>query len=532
MQLRVLLGCQQCGNKSPLDHLDVQGRFFCTSCGQERMFDEDLWEEKVLPLASAAGDAYWARAGVFPTFEAPRAADDSDDDDEPLVLVRTVVLPKVGVTQTGLELNSSGMAMTGAGVKTCIMSARMTPGHPICPTCHVALQATTLDRGRIKLHCAQCGLDETHVAPGDALGACPDVVGVVAPEHVEGRQAARVEAQAGTAALAVMCPQCGSPLQPATDGGRLTRCTYCGVASLLPSHVAPRGAAAASTVGAPAFWVAFRAPSWARKKLAEIAAQAQRSAPNPYAPGPSAASAPYKPTYNPTYDRPVRPRKKPGGGAPAIQALSAILVMAGAGGAFFLTRAGHSTSSSSKRTKTSARSTHDTSTSKPKPRAPQAVEVATCHCVFGGDGQTAPQIRVAFAGPASDQTDPWHLNVSSLQGFMTMSNHYTTAPHAGAVWPPDDTTVASPLRMGMACDTGVVALVSGKQASAWSTVTGKLKWTAKLPAEVKLPEAIVPTRMGKSDASCAPLTVKTGNAALTLANGKHVSLHLANGRVR
>jgi hypothetical protein len=140
MQLRVLLGCQQCGNKSPLERLDVQGRFFCTSCGQDRMFDEDLWKEQILPLASAVGEAYWARARVFPAFEAPFLADDSDDDDddaEVLELVRTQVLPKVGVSKASMEANCRGMVVSGEGTKTRVMSARLTPGHPLCPTCHV-----------------------------------------------------------------------------------------------------------------------------------------------------------------------------------------------------------------------------------------------------------------------------------------------------------------------------------------------------------------------------------------------------------
>jgi hypothetical protein len=167
-----------------------------------------------------------------------------------------------------------------------------------------------------------------------------------------------------------------------------------------------------------------------------------------------------------------------------------------------------------------------------RPQTPAAIEVDTCHCVFGGDGQTMPQVRVAFAGPAPSQTGPWEMNVSSLLSFVTTSASYTIAPHAGAVWPPDDTAVSSPVRMGVACDTGVAALVSGKQASAWSTIDGKLKWTSKLPAEVKLEASIVPTKMGKSHASCTPLTVSKARAALTLANGRRVSLDLASGAVR
>ena len=58
---------------------------------------------------------------------------------------------------------------------------------------------------------------------------------MIAPEHVEGREVARISAQAGSAALAVVCPRCGSGLQLA-PGARITNCPYCKTTSVVPSR--------------------------------------------------------------------------------------------------------------------------------------------------------------------------------------------------------------------------------------------------------------------------------------------------------
>ncbi len=51
VQLRVELGCVQCGNRSALNTLS-EGVYFCTSCQADRKFDVDLWHEKIIPLSS------------------------------------------------------------------------------------------------------------------------------------------------------------------------------------------------------------------------------------------------------------------------------------------------------------------------------------------------------------------------------------------------------------------------------------------------------------------------------------------------
>ena len=266
--MRVQFGCVQCGEKSPVNHLDVDGRYFCVSCQQDRQFDVDLWHEKIVPLAAATGDHFWSNTRIFPPW--PTVVPDTDWFEEQeawsnladaLPQLLSEFFPRIGIERPRLRAEQEGTVMSAGGVKTATYKVELYPGHPLCPQCKLPFEVQFPERGRAVIRCPGCGMTEAHRTPPEALAKCPDVLAALAPDHVEGRAAARLEPKAGTAALGVMCPQCGSALQ-LTPGNRLCKCSYCGTSSLVPDRVA------GATASEPApWWLAVYSPSTLRRTL-------------------------------------------------------------------------------------------------------------------------------------------------------------------------------------------------------------------------------------------------------------------------
>src|SRR5205823_6286210 len=130
----------------------------------------------------------------------------------------------------------------------------MSPGHPLCAQCKTPLAAQFPSDGVVTTTCSRCNTHETYRAPPAAKAASSDFVAVLAPDHVEGREAARVAPQQGSAALAVVCPKCGSALHLAA-GARMTTCAYCKVTSVVPDQLAAAGAPPPSRPDP--IWLAF-----------------------------------------------------------------------------------------------------------------------------------------------------------------------------------------------------------------------------------------------------------------------------------
>ncbi len=268
VQVRLQFGCVQCQQRSAINHFDIDGRYHCYTCQQERFFDADMWQEQIMPLVAATGDFFWTNARVFPPFPTVIPDEDwfeeqdgwNDIGDVMPVLLRDF-LPHIGLTRPRLTAEREGTVMGAGGIKTATYQVALFPGHPLCGRCHLPYEVAFSERGRVSVRCPGCGVIENHRTPQAALENCPDLLAALAPEHVEGRAAARLEQRPGTAALAVMCPQCGSALQ-VTPGSRLVRCAYCGTSSLVPER---------ATGGAPpvptAWWIAVYAPSSLRRLL-------------------------------------------------------------------------------------------------------------------------------------------------------------------------------------------------------------------------------------------------------------------------
>ncbi len=517
----------QCQRPSPLVRIDMDGRFYCYGCAREMFFDPDLWKESIFFVASGLGDAFWSNLGTFPPWPTNVLDEDAlsdqedrlggDDDVLPHLIQRCAV---VGRTSGGMSIEKGGMSIGGGGMRTRGFAVAMSPGHPLCTQCKSPLHVQTPADGVVTASCARCGTSETYRAPPAAKGACPDLFGVISPEHVEGRETARVMPQQGSAALAVTCPKCGSALQLA-PGARVTNCPYCKTTSVVPDHVASAGAPPPSTPDP--FWLAFRSPSTLRTVLNEDAMKAQAPPPPP----------PQQQERASEHRSPQREERKSGSNPfAAIAGIIPVVLIIGAVLAF-QTGALDSVLHKEKKAEGnhSSKDTPDPVSTKP-PRS-ELVAIASCTCAFG-DGQSTPQIALSILAPPSDGSKSWSLDIERTSGFVSEGRTARFPAQAGAVLPPlADAGAPAPAHMGIACEPGTFVLVADNHATGWSSVNGAWKWNATLPSpSIDAADAgATPTAGTDYAGGCVPLVVKSSSASLTLANGKHVSLSLKDGKV-
>jgi hypothetical protein len=528
VQVRLQVKCLTCQRSSPVNRLALDGRFYCIGCSREMFFDEDIWEEKITPFASALGDAFWSLVGVFPAFPQIPNVDDVDEmeelyddigsdigvDDFDLVQHLFKKCNEVGRETSGLTMShESGMVISGGGMKTGAFSLEMSPGHPLCPQCKTPIGVQVVGEGLVSTSCARCGARENYRAPEDAsdLG----IAAVIASEHVDGREVARVAAQPGSAALAVACPKCGSSLQ-FSPGARIANCPYCKTTSVVPDHVAAAGSPAG--VRPEPIWLGMRSPSPARQAIVEgLQGRAVRN-----------TERANEQSRQQEQARMREEEEKKTGEPPWVGVVMAAGACIAAGVAiYFAVASKHQEASTSS---AAATSTHVTKTAKPPP-APEPVPIGSCKCAFG-DGQSTPQITLQLQAPPSDGSIPWSLEIVRHSGFVEEETGVRLPAAPGALLPPAPDT-AAPDRMGIACDTGIFVLVADKVATGWSSVNGSWKWNATLPSpSVDAVNADVAAMRGSSySGGCVPLAVKNGALALKLANGKHVSLSLKDGKV-
>jgi hypothetical protein len=537
-QVRLSIKCMTCQRASPLTRLDMDGRFFCYGCSRDLFFDVDLWKEDILFSGSAFGDALWANAGTFPPWPKNEPTGDAMDDLAEHVgvdagAILNVVLEKcreMGRSEGGMSIEHGGMSMGSAGTRTRGLAVTISPGHPLCAQCKAPLDTSYPADGVVVAACPRCHTSETYRAPPAAKAMCNELCGVLAPEHVEGRETARIAAQPGSAALAVTCPKCGSGLQLA-PGARITNCPYCKVTSVVPDHIAAAGAPPPA-VPDP-LWLAFRAPSAVRTGLIEAAQTATARA----------SEAANEATQKPPDDSRARKLEEAQRLAKAQQSrnvmvalgiVPAVLVFGG----IFAFQSGaldgvlHREKDKDKKEGQHATDTTPAATKTTKPAKPAPVTITSCTCAFG-DGQSTPQVTLTVQAPPSDGGAGWLLDIEKTSGFISEGRTSKFPVQAGAVLPPL-MGAAAPPHMGIACDTGIFVLVADKIATGWSSVNVAWKWNTTLPAaSIDAADAGATTAPLGTDyaGGCTPLVVKNGAAALSLSNGKHVSLSLKDGKV-
>jgi uncharacterized Zn finger protein (UPF0148 family) len=199
------------------------------------------------------------------------------------------------------------------------------------------------------------------------------------------------------------------------------------------------------------------------------------------------------------------------------------------------------TKSRSKKTSTKAeRSKTTTAATTPAVKTPtppayvENVSIPTCRCAFG-DGQSTPLVTLSLrAAPLTDPSRPFDVRIERQSGFVTETRSAVLSmTNANALSPND--AGALPGHLAVACDPGVYVLVADKTASGWSSVNATLKWTTTLPATVMDgadASAPIPPKGAGFAPYCTPLATQSGNATLTLANGRKATLSLKDGKLR
>lgn len=272
VQVRLELGCTQCGTRSPIDTLDADGRYYCFGCSQERLFDTDLWSEKLVRIAAVVADGFWTNLRIYPPWPPVMPEEDWlndqdgwDDVADMVPQLMTEFLPKIGLERARLTMEQEGTVFGSGGIKTGTYGVALYPGHPLCHGCKTPLEIGFPARGVAEVQCRRCNSVEVHQSPASLLEACPELLAGIATDLVRGRAPARVETQAGTAALAILCPRCGSGLA-LQAGTRVAVCAHCKTASIIPE----RATGVVGKAPAPeAWWLCLYAPSSLRNLLAQ-----------------------------------------------------------------------------------------------------------------------------------------------------------------------------------------------------------------------------------------------------------------------
>lgn len=529
VQLRLAIGCATCQRRSPLARLDMEGRFYCYGCGRDMFFDADLWKEYVLNVASALGDAYWASQRVFTMWPNVTDVDEIAGSDEIEELCDDAVAAhllkkcmEIGRTTGGLTLEKGGMTIGAGGMRTSACAFEMSPGHPLCTKCKTPLSTRVEPDGVASTVCSRCGVRESYRLPPAARSACNDLCGVISTDHVDGRENARVAAQG--AAIAAVCPKCGSGLQLA-PGSRVAQCGYCKTTCVVPEMIALAGA----QPGQPEpFWLAFRSPSAVRAAILAAATSAANEAAEE-----AEEEARERRANDDRESARQREREAQGRAARTGQIVGLVVpfgVAAVVGGAFLFTHSDAFHHGEKDKHEGHGDQPTTTATATATPKRTDPVAIPSCTCSFGGDGQTSPRITVTLEAPPTGGS-AWALDIERQSGFVSEGSTVRLKTRAGALLPPTD---AAPTKLGMACDTGVVVLVADKVATGWSSVNAAWKWNTTLPSPaVEAADAGTSPIAGSDYAGgCTPLAVKNGATALTLANGKHVTLSLKDGKVR
>lgn len=149
------------------------------------------------------------------------------------------------------------------------LSVQAAPGHPVCHSCEVPVEAALRGRGACATRCPRCGDQATYEVPHAALALSPALVAAVADLHRTDRPQARTTT-GQTGILALSCPSCGGNLRPAAAGApgadsRLYACAYCNATCVVPHHAAARARDARPEPDV--WWLLMRGPSSLRASL-------------------------------------------------------------------------------------------------------------------------------------------------------------------------------------------------------------------------------------------------------------------------
>ena len=241
--------CSACGMQSPLASVELGGQVECMRCGLVQSFDVAQWTD-------ALGHAH-----DVADLSGPNPEGQNPIPGRPLA--GKSVHGRIGTEFTSSTKTQNGMIMDARGTRHHTLKTTVSPGHPLCPTCHVPLEVMLEAGGVTRTRCPQCNDGATYGLPATAGSTFSALRGVIASEQRTDRPVARTtRGQSG--ALGVACPQCGAAL--AAGEGEMVRCTYCGTTARVPGRLARRQIAGEPAKVDPV-WVLLDGLSPGRKKL-------------------------------------------------------------------------------------------------------------------------------------------------------------------------------------------------------------------------------------------------------------------------
>jgi len=226
--VRCTFPCRACGFDSPLDELDGDGSAVCLKCGMHQTFPVDAWNAALGRLHALAD-----LAGPDP--------EGSTRD------------PRWSIAPSGYQ--DIGDTQTVRTIEEGALTARATPGHPLCQQCGDPVRIVVEDEGMLKTSCASCGSTANYACQPSQFTA--PIVGVIGQEHRTDQ--ADATQQEGS----FMCGGCGGPL-PVDGLGRLVKCRFCQVVSRIPVQ---KLQGLKEPPPPDVWWLVFQGPSAERTRL-------------------------------------------------------------------------------------------------------------------------------------------------------------------------------------------------------------------------------------------------------------------------
>jgi len=507
--------CRGCGMRSPLDGLDLDGTVECRRCGMQQAFDVDQWKEVLIfaeDVADCAGPA--GRLGKDPVTNNPYA--------------------DIGTTHTYAEKTLSGMIIDGEGMKPRTLRLRATPGVPLCERCHVPLEVLVdTDAYKAQATCPRCHERAVYDTPEGAFDQNGDISAILADDHRCDREAVRVQASPGGAAVAVSCPKCNASL-PVAGEASMVSCGYCGTPCRIPSRLMAK---LSSTPPTPKrWWILFDDDSYQRlgvdpeadddddddddendieddrmarvraAQAAEAQSRAQVSTPKP-SNGPMMIGA----------------------------ALGIVAVLAVVGVIFSLVHGRASAPAAEAKEPTQATKAKKAKTADDSDEQAAASAVAIdrskfrdlqgCSCKSGKDTrQLAVRIDVSGMGMTVGEDDGMVANFDLSWLADTAGDHFLT--HDEEAGAPPRKVKGRALAIGVACSGDVFAIVARDRATGWSMKDKKMLWDAKLDGEYSA--AATPSKSGLG-IQCTTVPVTGTVMRVPLAKGKTRALNVTSG---
>lgn len=151
--------CSACGKRSPLATIDVDGQVECMCCGIAQAFDAVQWTD-ALGHAHDVADL----AGPNPEGQTP-------------VPGRSIAgrsrHAKIGTEFTSSTKTQSSMIMDARGTRSHSLRTTVSPGHPLCATCHVPLDVMLEANAITPTRCPRCNDSATYALPVNASTIYP-----------------------------------------------------------------------------------------------------------------------------------------------------------------------------------------------------------------------------------------------------------------------------------------------------------------------------------------------------------------------